>query len=61
MTAKSWVRFHLVATAIWMLLAIPTIFFWKESILWIAMMSIWANVAGHFSAYQAARAEENVE
>jgi hypothetical protein len=54
---KSLVRFNLVATLIWILLIIPTLLWWKESILWVALMSIWANVVGHFSAYVAARAE----
>jgi hypothetical protein len=50
-------RFHLVATAAWMVAVVPTVLWWRESILWIAFMSLWANVVGHWSAYQAARAE----
>lgn len=40
------------------LAVVPTLLWWRESILWIAFMSLWANVVGHWSAYQAARAEE---
>lgn len=29
----------------------------KHSILWIALMSVWANFVGHFSSWQAARVE----
>jgi hypothetical protein len=29
----------------------------KASIVWIALMSVWANFVGHFSSWQAARVE----
>lgn len=50
--------FNAVATVVWLALIVPTLLWWSDSILWVALMSIWANVAGHFSAWQAARAEE---
>ena len=50
-------RFHGIATATWLGLTIPTLLWWRESVLWVALMSIWANVAAHFAAWQAARAE----
>lgn len=49
---------HLVLTVVWSLLLIPTIIWWKESILWIAIMSVYAIVSTHWSAYQAAHSEE---
>jgi hypothetical protein len=51
--------FHLGMTCLWVLLVIPTLVWWKDSILWVAVMSVWANVAAHWSAYQGARAEEH--
>jgi hypothetical protein len=51
-------RFHAGATIVWVLLIIPTLIWWRESVFWIALMSIWANVASHFGAWQAARAED---
>lgn len=36
-------------------------FWWRDSVLWVALMSIWANVVGHASAWQGARAEEQAE
>lgn len=54
-------RFHAIATATWICLIIPTLLWWKTSILWVALMSIWANVATHWSAYQGARAEGAAE
>jgi hypothetical protein len=55
--ARTWARFHVVMTFVWMLLAYPTLVWWHSSILWVASMSLYANAVGHFSAYQAARAE----
>jgi predicted ferric reductase len=54
-----WRTFHRVMTMVWVILLIPTLIWWRDSVLWVAVMSIWANVVGHWSAYQAARAEEN--
>jgi len=53
--------FHRWMTLIWFLLIIPTILLWRESIVWIALMSAWANFAGHFSSWQAARIEVKQE
>lgn len=49
--------FSLVGTFIWIALVIPSLLFWKDSILWVIVISIYANVVGHFSAYLAARGE----
>lgn len=43
---------------VWGLLGIPTVILWKDSILWVAFMSLYANFVGHFSAYEASRAED---
>lgn len=51
-------RIHAALTFAWLLFGIPTLLWWKESILWVAVMSLYANVAGHWAAYQGARAEE---
>lgn len=57
-SAQAWRRFHLVAMFVWGMLAAPTVLFWRESILWVAFMSLYANFIGHFSSWQAVRAEE---
>jgi hypothetical protein len=54
-------KFHGWATLIWIVLVIPTVLLWPESILWLALMSVWANVAGHWAAYQAAHADKNLD
>lgn len=51
----------MVATILWILLIIPTLLWWKDSILWVALMSIWANVASHAAAWQAADTEVGQE
>ena len=57
-SSKTLLKLNLWLTVLWLLLIIPTLIWWKDSILWVAMMSIWANVASHFAAYIAGRAEE---
>jgi hypothetical protein len=51
-------RLHLMLTWLWVLLIVPTILWWKESILFIGIVSVYANVVSHWTAYQAARAEK---
>jgi hypothetical protein len=54
-------KFHIAMTVLWALLAVPTILFWRESILWVAFMSLYANVASHWAAAEAARSDERAE
>ncbi|MCW2724288.1 MAG: hypothetical protein JWN35_1209 [Frankiales bacterium] len=50
--------FHGWMTLSWGLLIPVTVFTGlKGSIIWIALMSVWANFVGHFSSWQAARVE----
>jgi arginine exporter protein ArgO len=57
---KYMVRFHLIMMAIWGgPLLFATVVWWKNSILWVGLMSVYAAWVGHFSAYDAARAERN--
>jgi hypothetical protein len=53
---------HLALTIVWLIL-IPVSFVtgWIFSLVFISAISLYANVAGHFSSYQAARAEEAAE
>jgi ABC-type lipoprotein release transport system permease subunit len=50
---------HLICLGIWIALIIPTILYWRESVFWVSLMSIYAIISTHWAAYQAARAEEN--
>lgn len=59
--ASWWRRFHATMTALWLVAIVPSLLWWSESLKWIVLMSVWANVAGHFSAWQGTRAEANSE
>lgn len=56
---KFWRKFHLGMTVVWLLLIVPSLLWWKDSILWVILLSVWANMASHFSAWQGARAEDS--
>ena len=49
---------HLGLGIIWILLLIPAFLFWKESILFVIVMSIYANVEASFAAREGASAEK---
>lgn len=52
---------HYCAAAAWVLLFIPTLIWWAQSVLWVATLSLYANMAAHLSAAKAARAEQEAE
>ncbi|EPY5282354.1 hypothetical protein NL494_04745 [Klebsiella pneumoniae] len=54
-------RCHLVAAVMWVGLAIPSLNWWKDSVLWVILISIYANIVGHLSGYSAARADQAAE
>jgi hypothetical protein len=54
-TLNTAARKHAALAALWVLLVIPTILWWSESILWVLMISCYANIVGHWSAFEAAR------
>ncbi|MGH3783585.1 MAG: hypothetical protein ACRDRO_23930 [Pseudonocardiaceae bacterium] len=51
-------RLHAVLTLLWAVAIVPTLIWWKDSILWVSVMSLWANIAAHAAAWQGTRAEE---
>ncbi len=54
-------RCHLFAAVMWVGLAIPSLIWWKDSVLWVILISIYANIVGHLSGYSAARADQAAE
>jgi hypothetical protein len=56
-----WRKVHATLTVVWALLLSPTLIWWRDSIPWLALMSLYANFVGHFSAYQASRAEDKTD
>lgn len=49
---------HGSLTLVWLGLVVPTVIWWRESVFWISLMSIYAIVVSHAGAWQAARAED---
>jgi uncharacterized membrane protein len=54
-------KVHGALTIGWFLIAIPAVFLWKNSVPFLVYVSVYANFVGHWSSYQAAKAEENIE
>lgn len=52
-------KLHAVMTIFWVIMAIPTVLWWHDSILYVALISVYALIIGHWSAWQASRAETN--
>jgi hypothetical protein len=50
-------RGHLVLAGVWLILAIPTVLWWHDSVVWVALCSLYANAGLHVSSYMGARAE----
>jgi TM2 domain-containing membrane protein YozV len=51
--------FHGWATLAWAGIGVPLTLLWPHSVMWVALMSVWANVVGHWGAWQASRSEVN--
>lgn len=50
-------RFHLTMMCVWAGLAVPGLTVWKDAIWFVVLMSLYANFAAEFAAYQGARSE----
>ncbi len=50
---------HLYLAWFWAAMAIPTLLWWKDSILWVATMSLYANFEASMSAHKASKDEAN--
>jgi hypothetical protein len=48
---------HAALTIAWICLIVPTMLWWRQSIFWVSLMSIYAIIVSHWTAWQAARAE----
>lgn len=53
MSVIAWI--HLALAAVWVGLIYPTVTRWRDSIRWVALMSVYAIVVSHLSAFEAAR------
>lgn len=54
--SENYARFNLVLTFVWIALLVPSLLWWKTSVPWLVAISVYANIVGHWSAYQGSRA-----
>jgi hypothetical protein len=46
-------------TISWGILIVPSVIWWKHSVPWLVFMSVWANFASHWGAYEGTRPPED--
>lgn len=49
---------HAALTAAWLVIAVPAVVWWRDSVPFLVFVSVYANFVGHWSSWQAARAED---
>lgn len=37
-------RYHYIAIGFWLVAIVPTLLWWKDSVLWVCIMSLYANI-----------------
>lgn len=52
---------HFYEAMLWLVLAIPTLLWWKDSILWVALMSLYANYKTAIGAHEGRQARKSLE
>lgn len=50
-------RYHLFATVVWVVLVVPAMLWWRDSVVFVVIMSLYANIAASAAAYQGTRVE----
>lgn len=61
MNARTLGRINGALAILWLALSVPAMIWWRDSVAFLVFVSVYANVAGHVSAWQAARAERATE
>jgi hypothetical protein len=56
-----WDKVHLALTVLWFALFFPALMWWQHSVPFLVLVSVYANFVGHFSSWQAARAERKID
>jgi general stress protein CsbA len=54
-------RFNFWAMVLFIALIPPSVLLWSASVPYLVVISVWANIAGHLSAWQSSRVEERQE
>lgn len=60
---KDWLKnnYHLVLACIWLVLLIPSLIWWKDSVMWVIVLSIYANWEASMSAWNAKKAQKDAK
>jgi hypothetical protein len=51
-------RVHLILLWAWLILAVPSMTLWRNSVPYLVWLSVYAVVATHWAGYEGAKAEE---
>jgi hypothetical protein len=51
-------RRHQLLGWMWITLTIPSVLWWKESIIWVILLSLYANAESSFAAHQAKKSNQ---
>lgn len=51
---------HRCLMGAWIVLLVPTVLWWRESVVWLVFMSWYANFVGHWSTQSAEKAKEAI-
>lgn len=46
-------RYHFLLAMMWVILAAPSLVWWKESVLWVILLSLYANFESSLAANEA--------
>jgi hypothetical protein len=52
---------HLALTIVWVVMIIPGVLLWRDSVPFLVAVSIYANAAGHWAAYEGEKAKKAAE
>jgi hypothetical protein len=57
----AWRKRHLVLAITWILLVVPALLWWKDSVLFVILLSLYANVEASLAAYNAQKSASKNE
>lgn len=55
---QAWKHRHMILAVTWVVLAIPALLWWKDSVLFVIILSLYANMEASLAAYNAQRKEK---
>lgn len=55
---QAWKHRHMILAVTWVVLAIPALLWWKDSVLFVIILSLYANMEASLAAYNAQREEK---